>query len=235
MIHTIEDKDLIVDGKLVRWITGYDKLYAIRFDGEVISYKTPRVKIIKSSLNERGYRKIRLVNIDGKEKTHKLHRLVAGEFHFCENQDTLTVDHIDMNKENNHASNLRWCTTKENIHHAMHKKHDNGWRAQVRTKLTSEQKELRKAEVDAYKEEKKRHMKYGSVAAMKMAISKPIVVNGIKYESCNEAAEYITAEELVLCNIRRSTTISRELRNLANGRRKPWKMYGRYNIERVAV
>lgn len=51
-------------------------------------------------------------------------RLVAAAF--CDNPDPIhanTVDHIDGNKENNTASNLRWMTLQENVReHFKHQK-----------------------------------------------------------------------------------------------------------------
>ena len=49
-----------------------------------------------------------------KQKTKYVHRLVAETF--IENPNNLPdVDHKDRNKENNHVSNLRWCTRIDNM------------------------------------------------------------------------------------------------------------------------
>ena len=51
-------------------------------------------------------------------KTLKPHRLVA--ILFVENPHMyLEVNHIDGNKENNHYTNLEWCTSKQNKQHAV--------------------------------------------------------------------------------------------------------------------
>ena len=71
-------------------------------------------KIIKQRINKKrhGYCELSL-HKNGKEKRFKVHRLVAEAF--IPNPNNLPeVNHIDGNKENNHASNLEWCTSKEN-------------------------------------------------------------------------------------------------------------------------
>jgi len=48
-----------------------------------------------------------------KIRRHKVHRLVCFAFH-GEEPDGYCVDHIDGDKQNNHADNLRWCNWNEN-------------------------------------------------------------------------------------------------------------------------
>lgn len=51
-------------------------------------------------------------------KTFFMHRLVA-EMFIKRGYGKNIVNHKDGNRLNNHASNLEWCTQKENIKHAM--------------------------------------------------------------------------------------------------------------------
>lgn len=68
----------------------------------------------KANKRKNGYYVVSLTK-DGKTSLLYLHRLVAQAF--CENPNGYNeIDHIDSNKENNFAENLRWVTHKENMH-----------------------------------------------------------------------------------------------------------------------
>ena len=68
--------------------------------------------IMKQSINSRGYKTITLrSNI--KNKTYKIHRLVAGAF--IDNANNYKcVDHKNNNRLDNLVSNLRHCTNQQN-------------------------------------------------------------------------------------------------------------------------
>jgi hypothetical protein len=66
--------------------------------------------ILKPGYNN-GYAMVRL-NL----KMYYVHRLVA--IYFIKNYDNKNqVNHIDLNKANNHIDNLEWCSSKENMNH----------------------------------------------------------------------------------------------------------------------
>lgn len=97
-------------------IVGYEQKYQVSNFGNVRSLdylhtKTPRnLKLIMSTS---GYMTVCLYK-NGKHQNHYVHRLVAEAF--CDNPKGYNeVNHLDEDKTNNNASNLKWCTKKENI------------------------------------------------------------------------------------------------------------------------
>jgi hypothetical protein len=121
-------------------VIGYEN-YEVSDIGNVRNSKTGRV--LKKAVGTQGYYKQCLCN-NGKQKTVNIHRLVAKAF--IDNLDNKPcVDHIDNNRTNNHFTNLRWATTKENsmnigiaksnisgVKGVHYYKRSNKWRASVR-------------------------------------------------------------------------------------------------------
>lgn len=95
------------------WIV-YKDVYSISNYGNVKNNKTQ--KILKGTLTK-GYKMVHLT-INGKTKKIAVHRLVAKLF--IPNPKNLPqVNHIDGIKHNSHMNNLEWCTSKENMEHAV--------------------------------------------------------------------------------------------------------------------
>ena len=89
--------------------------YAISINGEIKSYKTNKFLVVHPC--HKGYFRIRLIGNNGQRKTYAVHRLVATVY--IPNPENLPqVNHIDGNKQNNHASNLEWCTNLINMQHS---------------------------------------------------------------------------------------------------------------------
>ena len=109
IVRKYENNLIKLNVEVWRSIENYDN-YAVSSFGRVKNTKTER--ILKAADNGQGYLKVSLYE-DGVKKTHKIHRLVANAFLNNPN-DKLCVDHKDNNRTNNHISNLRFATTKEN-------------------------------------------------------------------------------------------------------------------------
>ena len=106
-------------------IKGYEGLYQVSNEGRVKAlsrvvksrWGTPKPlkeKEIREIVDSLGYSRLSLSK-DGKVKAHKIHRLVAEAFLVGEGH----INHIDGNKQNNHVSNLEFCTQRENNIHAQ--------------------------------------------------------------------------------------------------------------------
>jgi hypothetical protein len=117
--------------EVLKPIPGYEELYLISSHGRVFSikkYKTSRLgnkkgchrlKERKLDLSNVGYYRVLLSNESGKRK-FTVHRLVCMAFHGIPNNiDSLTVNHKDGIKTNNHYKNLEWSTQSENQIHAI--------------------------------------------------------------------------------------------------------------------
>jgi hypothetical protein len=101
-------------------IPGYEGLYQVSDCGQIKSYTRVRwngkvnyiqkEKILKPGLTN-GYHNIGLYK-GGKRENFYIHRLVA--LAFLDGDSTLTVNHIDECKTNNHVSNLEYLTRGDN-------------------------------------------------------------------------------------------------------------------------
>lgn len=91
--------------------------YLIGDYGTVISLKFNKWKVMKSCKNGNGYLHLTLTK-DGIQYTKLIHQLVAEIF--IENpENKQCIDHIDGNPLNNHVSNLKWSTHKENMNNPI--------------------------------------------------------------------------------------------------------------------
>jgi hypothetical protein len=111
-------------------VAGYEGYYQISNFGRVRSLDRNETNInnvtrkLKGSLkstfiNQHNYVLVTLSK-NNENKAFCLHRLVAEAF--ISNPNNLDeVNHKDRNKRNNFLSNLEWCTSRENTHHARTK------------------------------------------------------------------------------------------------------------------
>ena len=91
--------------------------YTIREDGMIIR---PTGTETPGYTNRKGYYKFKFFNVTGRKyRTLYVHRLVAHLFNdFDLENSSITIDHLDGDKDNNHYSNLEACTNEENIRRA---------------------------------------------------------------------------------------------------------------------
>ena len=94
----------------------YGDYYLVSNLGRIKGVKSQRIR--RQILNPNGYLVVG-VSFGSRDlqATIKVHRVVAETFipKICGKE---YVNHIDCNKENNHADNLEWCTASENTQHA---------------------------------------------------------------------------------------------------------------------
>ena len=109
-------------------VFGYEGYYIVSNFGNVIALErkilksngkeyTRKRKIKAQTLNGDGYLTVNLSKA-GKNERISTHILVARAF-VDGYKNGYEVDHIDCNRTNNRADNLRWVTHKENVKHCL--------------------------------------------------------------------------------------------------------------------
>lgn len=121
----------------------YNENYVVNEYGELFSLFGHKLKKLKPYFNKRGYAMYRL-RINGKTIQRSAHHLSywVNVGHF-DTSDGLQIDRIDGNKLNNHYTNLRRVTPRDNINNintigALPKKSRSGYRLTDKDKLPSE-------------------------------------------------------------------------------------------------
>ena len=95
-------------------IFGYEGLYKISNLGNVNSLKYGKLKTLKVAINNYGYKQVNLCK-NSIVKSYKVHQLVASHFlgHKINGYESV-INHIDLDKLNNSASNLEIVSPREN-------------------------------------------------------------------------------------------------------------------------
>ena len=90
-------------------------MYLISNYGNI--YSNYMKKLLQTSISEKGYKKITLQTDyqNRRQKTFKIHRLVAYEFCPRNSVEKNEIDHLDSDRLNNCWKNLEWVTHDENI------------------------------------------------------------------------------------------------------------------------
>lgn len=98
-----------------RDVKGYEGYYQVSNTGKVYSVRSR--KLLALTFEKGGYVSVEL-NVKGKNKRLKVHRLVAEAFLDNPNKKR-TVNHKNSIRDDNDISNLEWATHSENIKHAF--------------------------------------------------------------------------------------------------------------------
>lgn len=121
--------------------------YYVSDEGKVFNSNGKEIGQRKAS---NGYLRVNLRKGDckyEKPKTMSVHRLVAEAF-IPKIEGKECINHIDGNKTNNNASNLEWCTCKENSQHIYNLNKD--YRIKCNDNIIKAQEKCKKA-ISVYK------------------------------------------------------------------------------------
>jgi hypothetical protein len=117
------------DEKMEIWkdVIGYEGKYKVSNHGNVMSLLN-KGRMLHKSFNPKGYHRVCLSS-NNKIKMHSVQKLVLEAFHSIR-PSGLQAAHLDGNRTNNHLSNLKWVTCKENHYHRdyVHGNHIRGER-----------------------------------------------------------------------------------------------------------
>jgi len=101
-------------------IIGYEGLYQVSNLGRVKSLNNKKKPFKEYSVGKVGYPYLFLW-INGKSKSHYIHRMVAT--HFIDNPDNKRyINHINSDKLDFSIENLEWVSQLENSHHSTSKR-----------------------------------------------------------------------------------------------------------------
>ena len=103
----------LIAKKIIEWKSApcLEGRYEVSNVGEVRSL-TSRPRTLKQSTDKRGYKNVSL-NISGRQKNFRVHRLVLLSFNGDPETGQVTR-HLDGNPANNCLENLKWGTVQEN-------------------------------------------------------------------------------------------------------------------------
>lgn len=102
-------------------VVDYEEWYSVSNLGRVKRTKAGRAtfagKIIKQRVSRKGYMVLHLTR-NSVSREFRVHCLVAAAF-IGPRSDKMQINHIDGQKDNNHANNLEYVTQSENMRHAF--------------------------------------------------------------------------------------------------------------------
>lgn len=96
-----------------RPIPGFDG-YEASAEGQIKSYKRGAARLLRGCLDKDGYRTVCLTRSDGRPVVRPVHQFVVLAFHGPRPDGMEEIRHLDGDRLNNAASNLRYGTRSEN-------------------------------------------------------------------------------------------------------------------------
>lgn len=109
----MEYTDIELKNEKWRDIFGYDGMYQVSDLGRVRSLKFGKTRVLRPRKHRHGYLQVDLCQ-DGKQKTVKIHRLVAQAFIPNDDETKNEINHRNEIKSDNRVSNLEWCDRSYN-------------------------------------------------------------------------------------------------------------------------
>ena len=92
-------------------VVRYKEKYLVSDKGDVFKENKKYTRKKKQATNKHGYK---VTKINGKQE--RVHRIVMEAFH---GKSDLTVDHLNMNKQDNRLENIEYVTVVENTKRAL--------------------------------------------------------------------------------------------------------------------
>lgn len=118
-VESLKNSQNEIKGERWKDITGFEGYYQISDHGRLKSFKAIKDGYILSQTNKKGGYFSVILEIKGQIVRHtRIHILVAEAFLPNLNNFKM-INHKDSNKQNNHYSNLEWCSAKHNCNHAI--------------------------------------------------------------------------------------------------------------------
>lgn len=147
-------------------IEGYGGLYKVDEEGNIYGHRN---KILKPHVVN-SYNRVTLC-LSKKRKSVLVHRVVAQAF--LNNRNGFRcVNHLNLNRTDNRAINLEWCTHKRNAEHAIMNGKKYGRRGcGINDKTVNDIKQLLNSEIRIIEISKKLDVSYQTVSNIKYGTS----------------------------------------------------------------